>query len=889
MSATVETTSKRTRHLLVIDEGTGQRLIELKASSHFVGRDPTNAIVLQAKDVSRQHAIFLRLTSTNPNDYSFLLIDGNLQGTASSNGTRVNNEVCLSTRLCHGDQIRFGCQAKAKYLILDPLTDHEFEGYCQREEYEDLLTEAHDLKGTIIIDRPQPTHFEAASLVRLASFPEIIPCPMLEVNLKGELTYLNPAAMEAFPNLNALGLRHPAMRGLMALIKRSHQNILSREVEIAGKVFEQSIHFISETSLIRCCLFDVTQRKHAESELLKRDRLLQSVAQSTAHLLTNVAYEIAISRAIETFGKMAGFDRISIIENHQEAASGSLMASLRFEWVREGVASIREQPHRQHQPYQTSYLQRWLPILANGGAIRDYIQALPEVEQHVLAQDDITSLIVVPIITNDDFWGFIELDSCLEAHAWSEQEESIASTLATSISAALQRQQKDEIIQQQAFHDALTGLPNRILFTDRLNLALADAQRSQQNLAVMFMDLDRFKTINDTLGHSAGDALLQEVANRVKGCLRESDTVARWGGDEFTLLLPHIDHVEDATGTAQRILEAFKEVILLEGHEVYVNTSIGIAFYPSDGKEGETLLQNADIALYQAKERGRGIYQLYNRVMNSEASEQFVLRNSLRHALDRQEFLLHYQPQIDLASGKILGTEALLRWQHPEKGLISPATFIPLAEETGLIIEIGEWVLRTACQQAVDWQRAGFYPFAIAVNLSARQFYEPNLVEMIASILQETQLDPQSLELEITESIAIKNIDVTLDILHQLQDMGIRIAMDDFGTGYSSLNYLTQLPLDTLKIDRSFMQNLKPGTKELEIINAVIALGRGLDLLVIAEGIDRPEQLDLLRSLNCPIVQGYLTGRPVPAHEIEAHWHKSWQHDYSRPNLHLVS
>jgi diguanylate cyclase (GGDEF)-like protein len=889
VSATVETNPKRIRHLLVIDEGSGQRLIELKASSHFVGRDPTNAIVLQSKDVSRQHAIFLRLTSTNPNEYSFLLIDGNLQGTASSNGTKVNNEICLSTRLCHGDQVRFGCQAKAKYLILDPLTDQEFESYCQREEYEDLLTEAHDPRGTIIVDRPQPTHFEAASLVRLASFPEIIPSPMIEVNLKGELTYLNPAAMQTFPSLHELGLRHPAMQGLMALIKRSSQNILSREVEIAGKFFEQSIHYISETSLIRCCLFDVTQRKHAEAELLKRDRLLQSVAQSTAHLLTNVEYEAAISQALATFGEMAGVDRISIIENHCEQASGSLLASLRFEWVRESIPSIRDQPHRQHQPYSTSYLRRWLPILAHGGMIRDDIQSLPDVEQHQLAQDDITSLLVVPIIVNGDFWGFIELDSCLEKHIWTEQEESIVSTLATSISAALQRQQKDEIIQQQAFHDSLTGLPNRILFTDRLNLALAEARRSQQSLAVMFMDLDRFKTINDTLGHSAGDALLQEVATRVKACLRDSDTVARWGGDEFTLLLPHIEHVEDATGTAQRILAAFKEAIPLEGHDIYVNTSIGIAFYPSDGREGETLLQNADVALYQAKERGRGIYQLYNRVMNSEASEQFMLRNSLRHALSRQELLLHYQPQIDLASGKIIGTEALLRWQHPEKGLISPATFIPLAEETGLIIEIGEWVLRTACQQAVDWQRSGFYPFAIAVNLSARQFYEPNLVEMIADVLTETGLDPHSLELEITESIAIKNIDATLDILHEIKAMGIRIAMDDFGTGYSSLNYLTKLPLDTLKIDRSFIQNLKPGTKDLEIIHAVIALGHGLDLLVIAEGIDSPEQLDLLRSLSCPIVQGYLTGRPVPAQAITDHWQQSWQQDYSRPNLHLVS
>ncbi len=874
MALTVTANLKRTRHLLVIDEGEGHRVIELKASSYFVGRDPTNAIVLDSKDVSRQHAIFLRLTSANPNDYNFLLIDGNLQGTASSNGTRVNAEPCLSTRLCHGDQIRFGCQAKANYLILDPLTDQEFKDYCQKGEYEDLLTEVHNARGTIIIDHPQQTNFEAASLVRLASFPEIIPSPMFEVNLRGELTYLNPAAMRDFPDLHNQGMQHPILQGLMALIKQSNRNILSREVEIEGKFFEQSIHFISETSLIRCCLFDVTQRKHAESELKKRDRLLQSVAQSTAHLLTTVDYEMAISKALATFGEMAGVDRICVFENHLQ--EDSFLASVRFEWRHDAVPSVRGTSHRESQPYKDSYLQRWLPILANGGTIRDSTCALPELERQQLVQDGILSLMIVPIIVSGSFWGFIELDSCVEEHIWSEQEESIVATLATSISAALQRQYKDEIIQRQAFHDALTGLPNRILFTDRLNLALTEARRSQHSLAVMFMDLDRFKTINDTLGHSAGDALLQEVANRVKHCLRESDTVARWGGDEFTLLLPNIDHIEDATRTAQRILEAFREVIPLEGHDIYVNTSIGIAFYPADGREAETLLKNADVALYQAKERGRGIYQLYNRVMNSAASEQFILRNGLRHALDRQELLLHYQPQVDLLSGRFVGIEALLRWQHPEKGLISPATFIPLAEETGLIIEIGEWVLRTAIQQAVEWQREGFQPLSIAVNLSARQFYEPNLVEMIADILQETQLDPSSLELEITESTAIKNIHVTQDILQQIQAMGIRIAMDDFGTGYSSLNYLTQLPLDTLKIDRSFIQNLWSEAKELEIIHAVISLGRALHLTVIAEGIDNTEQLDLLKSLNCPIVQGYLTGCPCPANEIRTTLQKNW-------------
>jgi len=867
---------RKIRHLLILEDLDGFRLVPLEESSYFLGRDATNSIVVRAQGISRQHALFLRVTSADPNSYGFMLIDGNLQGEPSTNGTSINGEKCVSAKLNHGDKIVFGRQMTAKYLALGALSDLEFADFCQNFDFEEAITSDINPRETFVHTSSDAPSFGATSLVRLASFPEILPTPMFEVNLKGDLTYINPAAYNAFPGLPLLGVQHPTVQGLIALTQSSQQKILSREVTVEDKVYEQSIHFIAENGLIRCCLSDITERKKVEAELFKRDRLLQSVAEATTHLLANVSYEEAIEAALERFGTTAGVDRICISKNHVHPETHRLATSLRYEWTGTAIASIRHFEHRQNQLYSNPHLQRWYTSLAGGAAISGLSRDFPGAEQTILAQESVQSVLTVPILVNHNFWGFIELHDCTDHYQWSDQEEAILRTMAASVSAALERQNKDEIIHQQAFHDALTDLPNRVLFTERLDQALTEARRNQDHLAVMFMDLDKFKTINDTLGHSIGDELLKEVATRLQNCLRGGDTVARWGGDEFTLLLASIRTIEDATGTAQRILDAFKEVVKIDRHEIYVNASIGIACFPDDGQEAEILLQNADVALYQCKEQGRGIFRVYNVGMNSKATELFALQNNLRHALKRNEFLLYYQPQINLQTGKITGLEALIRWQHPEQGLVSPATFIPLAEESDLIIHIGRWVLEVACQQVVEWQQIIGVPLTISVNLSARQFYDPTLVETVSQILRQTKLDPRHLELEITETITIKNISLAQSVLRELQAMGIQIAMDDFGTGFSSLNYLTQLPLDTLKIDQSFIKRLTADARELEVINAVLALGRGLNLSVVAEGVDTPEQLDLLRSLNCETVQGYLISRPLPTIEATAKLQSNW-------------
>jgi diguanylate cyclase (GGDEF)-like protein/PAS domain S-box-containing protein len=427
-----------------------------------------------------------------------------------------------------------------------------------------------------------------------------------------------------------------------------------------------------------------------------------------------------------------------------------------------------------------------------------------------------------------------------------------------------ERKQAESIIQYQALHDGLTGLPNRIFFNQRLNQALVQAQQQQSLLAVMFLDLDRFKVINDTLSHTIGDQLLQLVVDRLRLCLRGDDLIARWGGDEFTLLLPHISHPDDATAIAKRILKTLTSGFDIEGHLIHATSSIGIALYPQDGEDGSTLLKHADTALYQAKEKGRNDYQHYTLTLDTQASELLALENQLHKALERDELLLHYQPQINTETGDISQMEALIRWQHPQRGLVPPGLFIPIAEQTGLIIPIGEWVLRTACTQTKTWQTMGLPDLCIGVNLSARQFRHRRLVQTITDILDQTGLMPAHLELEVTETATMQDMAQSKSILLELQKMGVNLAIDDFGTGYSSLNYLKQFPFHTLKIDQAFVRDLLTNSQDVAIVSAIVALSQGLNLRVVAEGVETQATKDLLQTLNCVQMQGYFFSRPLP-------------------------
>jgi diguanylate cyclase (GGDEF)-like protein len=425
-------------------------------------------------------------------------------------------------------------------------------------------------------------------------------------------------------------------------------------------------------------------------------------------------------------------------------------------------------------------------------------------------------------------------------------------------------------IEYLAYHDGLTALPNRSLFNKLLSQAIRHAQRRRRRLAVAFIDLDRFKQINDTLGHEAGDELLKEVAGRLKACLRDSDTVARLGGDEFVVLLTELDEEAYAGSVAQKIITSIAMPFVLLGQAFRVTASIGISTYPTDGRDEQTLTKNADIAMYQAKEDGKNNFQFYSEKLNANSLERLALESSLRHALERNEFELHYQAKRDTATGRITGTEALLRWQHPDLGEVAPMQFIPVAEETGLIVPIGRWVLETACRQNVAWLENGLPRLSIAVNLAARQFSDEHLLHDIASILSSTGMPAGLLEIEIHESLLIQDIEKTLTILTALKAMGIKIAIDDFGTGYSSLSSLQQFPLDTIKIDRSFIRDLAAGGPNSILTDAIIAMGRTLSLTVVAQGVETKEQADLLREHACDELQGFYFNKPMSAHQFTA-------------------
>ncbi len=539
-----------------------------------------------------------------------------------------------------------------------------------------------------------------------------------------------------------------------------------------------------------------------------------------------------------------------------------------------------EQSYSKYEPISEECFQKWFQSM-----IDFFVEVVKNINIHTgLASifNIILSINKIPGICNED----IALDQLLIRHKYCRnsfldlilqsdfsQEEAekyhcMVESFFDSIEIKYAKYYQDKIYYQTC-HDSLTGLPNRKLLNERMNDAIDNAQKKECMIALLFIDLDDFKSINDVLGHDIGDGILSGIAQRIKGIISQPDTVSRWGGDEFIILLSEVPTTEDALKFSKKILNAFEAPFEYKGYRLYVTASIGIAFYPQHGEDTNTVLKNADMAMYSAKEKGRNTFQIYTSDINKKSFEKLMLTNDLRHALERDEFVLYYQPQVNIYTGKVVGMEALIRWQHPELGLVSPASFIPLAEDMGLIVPIGEWVLYTACTQNKVWQDSGLSPLRVAVNLSAHQLQQSGFVERVMSVLEETGLEPNYLDLEITESVALQNIELTIEKLNALQERGVHISMDDFGTGYSSLSYLMRLPINTLKIDRSFVKEINTNTKKVAIADAIVSMAHSLKFKVIAEGVENHEQLHCVRTRKCDEIQGYLFSKPLTTEAFE--------------------
>ena len=624
------------------------------------------------------------------------------------------------------------------------------------------------------------------------------------------------------------------------------------------------------TVRLRGTMLDITERKHAEQTQMRLNRALKLLSDCNMALVHAAEESNLLSEICRLIVEQGGYCMawVGFAEHDAEKSvrpvaqygdARNYLGGMRICWAdtEQGRGptgtAIRTGQTDVNQDYQTN--PRVLPwreaALASG--------------YH--------SSIALPLSNKKHVLGALTIYAS-EPDAFSPEEVQLLEELANDLAYGIQTLRirvehaaAEKQLEFLAHHDLLTGLPNRLLLRDRFDQAIAQADREQSGVAVFFLDLDNFKQVNDSLGHNYGDQLLVRVVERLRACLRDTDTISRQGGDEFVVLLPHLRDLSVIGGVAQNIVDAFANPFEIENYSINTTFSIGVSLYPDDGREFDTLLKNSDTALYQAKDSGRDTYRFFSEKMNLDAQEQLHLQGQLRNAVKNQEFVLHYQPQIDIETGRIVGAEALVRWQHPEMGLIPPGKFIPLAERSGLVIQMGEWVLNEACRQAQVWRENGS-PLLVAVNLSALQFKRGNLLETVVNALKKSGLPSEYLELELTESILLQDVDVAIKVLRSLKEMGVKLSIDDFGTGYSSLSYLKRLAVNKLKIDQSFVRDLAEDADSAAIVRAIIQLGHTLQLTVIAEGVETDAQLAFLHNYGCDEAQGYFFSRPVPSAEF---------------------
>ncbi|MGL5879613.1 MAG: EAL domain-containing protein [Xenococcaceae cyanobacterium] len=830
--------SQKVRHILVIEDPEIKRTVTLDSATYSVGRHSSNSIILSSQRISRQHATLLRRTDVRTNSYSYWILDGDLDGNRSRNGIFINGKKCLVHELKHGDIVEFGAEVKARYHIIsnysekiENLDDSDIISRPQRQEKfagakETIISDRSAIsKETVISDRfkqdretvivpyealaknqdPEQTH--------LNSFAELDPNPIVEIDINSQITYRNSAALVNFQNLDRLGIEHPVIAGLIDNERERNGNLFVREVTVDKKIFRQNVHYLSETQVIRSYLVDISEQQQLKTDLKK-------IQGRYTHLLAQISEGVAI---VEPVSKQ-------IIEVNN--AYCKLLGQARNDLQQMTLNEIT---------FDEELLEReWQSVLKD--------------------KNDCSREISHRRIDN----SLVKVHMSLSLIGIGGEE-----VVFVVVRDLTQQKISEEKLRRQLCHDEVTGLPNQAMFSKQLTTAIAHAKRQDFLVGIMFLELDYYKNLATSLGNTLEDRLLENCAERLKTSLRSGDTIGYWGGDRFTVLMPQVSSVEEIAKISQRILDITKQPFKLGEHQLNVRVNIGIAIYPQDGKELDVLLDNAELALERIKEEQRNNYQFHSLSMHNRAVETMELENSLYYALEKDEFLLHYQPQVNIHSGEVKGVEALLRWKHPELGVLLPAEFMNIAEHTGSIVPIGEWVLKTACAQNKLWQRQGLSPVKVSVNLSPLQFQQPNLASVVERILNETELEASLLELEIKMEILMQNVEFAKEIVRDLQLLGVNIAVDDFGSGFSAFSYnsLKELSLNTLKIDRSFVQQLKEEPQDLAIVSAVVTLGRGFNLRIVAEGVETQEQFEILRNLDCEEMQGNWFSRPLAAED----------------------
>jgi diguanylate cyclase (GGDEF)-like protein len=606
---------------------------------------------------------------------------------------------------------------------------------------------------------------------------------------------------------------------------------------------------------------DVTERARVESEAKQRAREQKAVATLGDRALAGGSLDQLMQEASDVVAEVVGVDCAAVLVKAADDEGGLFFRGATG--LPGHVLDMRVPGGARSQAGYT--LEHGGPVI-----VRDWNEEERFTRPPSLDEIDARSGVTVTIRGSGEAFGVIGMQS-RTIREFSDEEVNFLQSVAHVIAAAIERSGTEREMRHQALHDPLTGLPNRNLFTDRLAHALELARRHGTEVAVLFGDLDQFKLVNDSLGHAAGDELLRAVAPRISGVLRDSDTIARFGGDEFAVLIEEVDTELDATRVAERIHAALKEPFVLRGRDHYVTATVGIAI-GGGGVDPEALIRDADAAMYRAKERGRGTYELFDEVMRARAHDHLRIENDLQHALEHDEFEVHYQPVVELETMKVSSIEALVRWQHPERGLLEPTEFIRIAEESGMINRIGIWVLERACRDAAGWQRAGGAGpgVGLSVNLSVRQISNPSMVEAVGGVIEATGIDPALVSLEITESALLDDTAATLATLARMKQLGVGLVLDDFGTGFSSLGYLQRFKFDALKLDRAFISRLVSEPGDTAIVGAVTEMAKALGLEVVAEGVETGEQLERIRDLGCRFAQGYLFARPEPVGELPA-------------------